>query len=100
MLGGPQQGGEAGPRVEAREAEPVDRPVAGDQGRRLAVADQGIVLDAQRHGVLLRLLCAEPPRRTHRSRVQDSVPARLALRRWTTRDQGAGSPSPTSLGGR
>src|SRR3712207_7703238 len=30
-------------------AEPVDRAVASDQGRGLAVAEQGIVLDAGRH---------------------------------------------------
>ena len=60
VLGGPQQGGEAGPRIEVREAEPVDRPVAGDQGRRLAVADQGIVLDPGGHGHSMSSIAATP----------------------------------------
>ena len=51
VLGGAQQGGEAGGRVEARHAQPIDRAVARHQGARLAVADQRVVLDAARHGV-------------------------------------------------
>ena len=41
----PEQGGEARARVEAREAEPVDRAVAPDERRGLQVADQPVVLD-------------------------------------------------------
>ncbi len=41
----PEQRGEARARVEAREAEPVDRAVAPDERRRLQVADQPVVLD-------------------------------------------------------
>ena len=37
-------------RVEARQAQPVDRAVAADQRRGLRVADQRVVLDAGRHG--------------------------------------------------
>ena len=40
-----EQRGEAGAGVEAREAEPVDRAVAADERRGLAVADQRVVLD-------------------------------------------------------
>src|SRR5690606_24251877 len=46
-----EQGGEAGAGVEARPAEPVDGSVARDERRRLAVADQGVVLDARGHAV-------------------------------------------------
>ena len=41
----PEQRGEAGARVEAREAEPVDRAVPPDECRGLQVADQAVVLD-------------------------------------------------------
>ena len=41
----PEQRGEAGARVEAREAEPVDRAVPPDERRGLQVADQAVVLD-------------------------------------------------------
>ena len=44
-----EQRGEAGGRVEPREAQPVDRAVAAHQRRGLRVADQGVVLDPQRH---------------------------------------------------
>ena len=40
-----EQRGEARARVEAREAEPVDRAAALDERRRLQVADQRVVLD-------------------------------------------------------
>ena len=40
-----EQRGEAGARVEAREAEPVDRAVPPDERRGLQVADQAVVLD-------------------------------------------------------
>jgi hypothetical protein len=50
------------------------------RGRRLAVSDERVVLDAQCHGVLLRVPRARSRRAGHRSRVQDSVPAGLAPR--------------------
>ena len=40
-----EDGGEHARRVEVRQTQPVDRPVARDQRRRPAVADQGVVLD-------------------------------------------------------
>ena len=46
-----EQGGEDRPRIEPRQAEPVDRSVLADQRRRLAVADQGVVFDPQGHGL-------------------------------------------------
>ncbi len=45
-----QERGKAGVGIEARPAQPVDRAVASDQRGRLAVADQGVVLDAGGHG--------------------------------------------------
>ena len=53
VLDRPEESGKAGRRVEARNAEPVDGAVPADEGRRLAVPDDRVVLDAQRHGVLL-----------------------------------------------
>src|SRR5262245_65638934 len=53
MLGFTQQRGEARRRIETRPAQPIDRAVAADQGRRLAVADQSVVFDAKRHGFSL-----------------------------------------------
>src|SRR5258706_7468925 len=50
MVGRPQQRGEAGAAVEARQAQPVDRASVRDQGRGLAVADQAVILDPLRHG--------------------------------------------------
>ena len=50
VLGPAEQGREAGARVEPGPAQPVDGAVAANQGRRLAVPDQRVVLDAQRHG--------------------------------------------------
>jgi RNA polymerase sigma-70 factor (ECF subfamily) len=44
-----EQRGEAGGRVEPRQAQPVDRSVLADQRRRLRVADDGVVLDRERH---------------------------------------------------
>src|SRR3984893_12343211 len=49
VLGCPKQRGKARGRIEAGTAQPVDRPIATDQGCRLAVADQRIVFDSQRH---------------------------------------------------
>ena len=46
MFAAAEQRGEAGGGVEARPAEPVDRSVAPDQRRGLAVADERVVFDA------------------------------------------------------
>ena len=45
----PEQLGEAGRRVEAGQAQPVDRPVPADQGRGVEVADDAVILDGERH---------------------------------------------------
>ena len=45
VLLGAEQRREARRGVEARQAQPVDRSVAADQGARLPVADQGVLLD-------------------------------------------------------
>ena len=58
MLRGAEQGGEAGGGVEPREAEPVDRAVAGDQGASLAVPDQRVVFDPCSH--LFHQACGIP----------------------------------------
>ena len=47
--GGPEEGREAGGRVEAGQAQPVDRPVPPDQRRGLGIADEGVVLDLEGH---------------------------------------------------
>ena len=49
IIGGPEQRGKARGRIEAGPAQPIDRAVAADQSRRLAVADQRIVFDSQCH---------------------------------------------------
>ena len=48
-----EQRGEAGRRVEVRQAQPVDRPVPADQRRRVQVAQQRIVLDPATHHVFV-----------------------------------------------
>ena len=48
-----QERGEAGRGVEARHAQPVDRAVAADEAGGLRVADERVVLDAQRHDPIL-----------------------------------------------
>ncbi len=50
VLGRAEQRGKASPAVESGPTEPVDRPVLGDERRRLAVADQGIIFDLGRRG--------------------------------------------------
>ena len=55
VLRAAQQCREAGRRIEARHAEPVDRTIASNQRRRVAAADQGVVLYRQRHGVDVRV---------------------------------------------
>ena len=44
-----EQGREAGTRVETGQTQPVDRSVVAHQGDGLGVADQAVVLDAERH---------------------------------------------------
>ncbi len=51
VLGAAQEGREAGAGIEAGPAEPVDRAVGPDQGRRLAVADQRVPFKVQGQGV-------------------------------------------------
>ncbi len=46
---GAQQGAEGRLRVVPREAQPVDAAVLADEGPGIAVTDQGVVLDRQRH---------------------------------------------------
>ena len=48
VIGRAEQRREARARVEAREAAPVDRPVAADERGGLQVADEGVVLDPHR----------------------------------------------------
>src|SRR5262249_51225231 len=50
ILRGAEEVREEGARVEARHAEPVDRAVPANEGRGLAVANQGIVFNAGGHG--------------------------------------------------
>lgn len=57
-----QQRGKARPRVEARPAQPVDGAVLGDDGGRLAVTDEGVILDAARPE--RAQVTASPPRGT------------------------------------
>ena len=47
--GRPQQGREAGGGIKTRDTQPIDRAVPTDEGRRMGVADQGIILDALAH---------------------------------------------------
>ncbi len=77
-----EQGGEAGGGVEAGQAQPVDRAVLADQGRRPGVAEHGVVLDRQRHG-------------THASRAAGPRIRGEALFRWSS---SSGSfPAPVAL---
>ncbi len=52
VLGLAEQRGEARGRVEAGETEPVDGAIPPHEGGRLAVAEQRVVLDLQRHGTV------------------------------------------------
>src|SRR5204863_2084255 len=52
MLARAEQRRETGVRIEARPAQPVDRTVARYERGALAVADDGIILDAARHGLV------------------------------------------------
>ena len=48
VIRGTNQRGETGSTVEARPAQPVDRAIAADQCRGMAIADQSIILDPRR----------------------------------------------------
>src|SRR5206468_5794997 len=52
VLRGPEQRREARAGIEARPAEPVDRSIPPDERRRLAISNEGIVLDASGHDVV------------------------------------------------
>ena len=45
----PEQGGKAGGRVKSRPAQPVNRAVAGNEGGRLTVSDEGVIFDSCWH---------------------------------------------------
>src|SRR6185437_3745093 len=49
VLRATEKGGEAGRRVESRQAEPVDGAVPSDERRGLTIADERIVLDRERN---------------------------------------------------
>ncbi len=70
-----EQRREAGVRVEAREAAPVDRPLAMDERRRLEVRDERVVLDQACH------LRAIVTRRTARVHLQRPARGRAAALR-------------------
>ena len=48
-----EQLGEAAPRVEAGQAQPVDGAVPPDEGGRLGVADEGVVLEELGHAAMI-----------------------------------------------
>src|SRR5215467_2506183 len=54
VIGFPEQGGKTRSRIETGPAQPIDRAVTADQSCRLAVADQRIVFDSQRHCIFAR----------------------------------------------
>src|SRR4051812_22144546 len=45
LLGGAQEGGKARPRIEARQAQPIDAAVTADERGGVGVADQRVILD-------------------------------------------------------
>jgi hypothetical protein len=53
VIGCAEKCGEAGAGIEAREAQPVDGPIAADERSRLTIADERVVLDPRCHGGLL-----------------------------------------------
>ena len=62
VLLGPEQRAERRRGVEARKAEPVDAAVESDERRGVAVADQRVVLDPERHRPARRVSCRRPAR--------------------------------------
>ncbi len=82
-----EQRGEAGGRVEARQAQPVDGTVRADQRRGLQVADHGVVLDASCHAAAF-LGTGVRPRLRDRSGCAATArcpPPRPGRRRWARR---------------
>ena len=51
VLRAAEQRGKTGAAVEAGQAQPIDRAVAANQRRRLAVSDDRVVLNSKRHKV-------------------------------------------------
>ena len=51
VVRGAEEIGETGGRIEARPAKPIDRQIPPDKGGRLGIANDGIVLDVQSHGL-------------------------------------------------
>ena len=68
MLRSAQQSGEAGGRIEAWPAQPVDRPVAADQSCGLAVTDQRVIFNRLGHYCSVKSMTpmntGEPPTST------------------------------------
>ena len=56
VVRGAEERGETGAGVEAGQAEPIQRTIPADQASRVAVSDQGVVLNAQRHALALHQL--------------------------------------------
>ena len=50
VVRGAEEIGETGGRIEARPAKPIDGQIAPDEGGRLAIPDDRVILDIQRHG--------------------------------------------------
>ena len=84
VVGRPEQRREARARVEAREAAPVDRPLAVDQRGGLQVADQGVVLDP-RHP---RIVWKTGGRAVSDFSRTPALPRRLRLRQRPRRRRG------------
>ena len=59
MLRPPQERGEAGRRIEARKAQPVDGAVLANQGGGVTIADHGVVLYRQGHRFSSRESCVQ-----------------------------------------
>ena len=77
----PEQRGEARGRIEPRPAQRVDRSVGADQGHRFAVANDGVIFDLQRHGILSpKLNAIDLGRLLMTERAQVPPPCRSGIR--------------------
>ena len=76
VLLGAEQRGEAGGGVEARQAQPVDRPVLADQGGRAPVADQCVVLDGECHAASVADMWSAEPDGSVAARVLETLAGR------------------------
>ena len=76
-----EQPREARRGVEVGQAQPVDGPVEAHQGGRMKIADDGVVLDALRHGLILAAL----------RRGADALWVRRACGDRSARDTGTGA---------